>query len=221
MTFRDARRRTVAWLAIQFGWALLSTLHRMVRVRSEGRGRFDAIRASGEPLLIAIWHGHILLPILEHKGQGIVPMISLSRDGEMITRTVEKLGYRSIRGSSSRGGSDALAAMVSELKTPGTVAAIMPDGPRGPRHSVKPGVVRIARGTGAWVMPMAWSGRRMWTFGSWDHFQLWKPFARAAVVYGEAFRLPEDGDFDAQKEQVRAALMAVCERAEALAAERT
>lgn len=221
MSLRSVRRRLVAWLAIRLGWRLLGFLHRLVRVEADGRERFDEIRVTGEPLLIAIWHEHILLPILEHRDQGIVPMISLSRDGEMITRTVEKLGYRSIRGSSSRGGGDAMAAMIQELRRPGTVATIMPDGPRGPRHGVKPGVVRIARETGAWVLPMAWAGDRVIEFASWDRFKLWKPFSRAVVSYGEAFHLPADGDFEQQKEQVREALLAIGRRAAERAGART
>jgi lysophospholipid acyltransferase (LPLAT)-like uncharacterized protein len=215
MSLRERRRRLVMALAVSWGWRLLSLLHRLVRVEAVGREHFEAIRASGDPLLIAIWHGRILLPILEHRDQGITPLISLSRDGEMITRTIEKLGYRSIRGSSSRGGSNALAALIELLGRRGEIAAIMPDGPRGPRHRLKPGTARIARATGAWVLPMSWAGERAWSFSSWDRFQLWKPFSRAVVIYGEPFRLPADEDFAAQQEQLRAALLAVEQQADA------
>ena len=215
MNLRVLRRRLVAWLAVQAGWLLLRLLHAWVRVTPMGRERLDRLRAEGRSVLIAIWHGRILLPILEHRGEGIVPMISLSRDGEMIARTVEKLGYGTVRGSSSRGGREALLAMAAQLREPGTICAIMPDGPRGPRHVLKPGVVQLARESGAVILPMSWGAARPIRFSSWDRFQLWRPFSRAVVVYGEPIELDPAGDFDEQAAWVREAVLDVERRADA------
>jgi lysophospholipid acyltransferase (LPLAT)-like uncharacterized protein len=204
---KQLRRKLVLWLAVTFGWLLLKTLRMLVRVDSEGREKLEALRAEGRSVLIAIWHGRILLPILQHVNEGITPMISQSRDGEMITRTIEKLGFRSIRGSTSRGGKEAMLAMIKLLKNPGEVAAIMPDGPRGPRHRLKPGVVQIARESGAVILPMTWSARRPIRFASWDRFQLWRPFSRALVIYGDPIDCPPNGDFREQCEQVEKELV--------------
>ena len=209
MNWRHLRRRATAWLAVQAGWLFLRLLHALVRVEPVGRERLEQARREGRSVLIAIWHGRILLPILEHQNEGIVPMISLSRDGEMIARTVEKLGYGTVRGSSSRGGREAMTAMAAQLKTPGTICAIMPDGPRGPRHTLKAGVVQIARESGALILPMSWGARRPIRFSSWDRFQLWRPFSRAVVLYGEALECPVDEDVDEQCQRVREALIAL------------
>jgi len=215
VNLRVLRRRVVAWLAVQAGWLLLRLLHAWVRVTPVGREGLDRLRAEGRSVLIAIWHGRILLPILEHRGEGIVPMISLSRDGEMIARTVEKLGYGTVRGSSSRGGREALQAMAAQLREPGTVCAIMPDGPRGPRHVLKPGVVQLARESGAVILPMSWGAAKPIRFSSWDRFQLWRPFSRAVVVYGEPIELDPAGDFEEQAARVREAALEVERRADA------
>lgn len=204
---KQLRRKLVLWLAVNFGWLLFKTLRMLVRVDSEGREKLEGLRSDGRSVLIAIWHGRILLPILQHVNEGITPMISQSRDGEMITRTVEKLGFRSIRGSTSRGGKEAMLAMIKLLKNPGEVAAIMPDGPRGPRHRLKPGVVQIARESGAVILPMTWSAKRPIQFGSWDRFQLWRPFSRALVIYGDPIECPADGDFRKQCQQVETELV--------------
>lgn len=215
LKLRNLRRRLVASLAVEAGWLLLRLMRLMVRVQVVGGHHFTEAKAAGRPVLIAIWHGRILLPILQHHGQGIVPMVSLSRDGEMIARTVEKLGYRTIRGSSSRGGREAMRALIQRLSVPGTVGAIMPDGPRGPRHVLKPGVVQIARESGAVVLPMTWGAARPIRFKSWDRFQVWRPFSRAVVLYGKALPMPMEGDFRSQCESLARVMVALEHEADA------
>jgi lysophospholipid acyltransferase (LPLAT)-like uncharacterized protein len=214
LKLRTMRRRLVAWLAVETGWLLLGLLRLLVRVQVVDRHFLQEARSTGRPVLIAIWHGRILLPILQHRGQGVVPMVSMSRDGEMIARTVERLGYRTVRGSSSRGGREAMRALIERLSVPGTVGAIMPDGPKGPRHQLKPGVVQIARESGALVLPMTWGARRPIRFNSWDRFQLWRPFSRAVVMYGEALPMPMDGDFRSQCERLAHVLVELEQRAD-------
>lgn len=214
MNWRSMRRGATAWLAVQAGWLLLRLLHALVRVEPVGRENLERARREKRSVLIALWHGRILLPILEHRQEGIIPMISLSRDGEMIARTVEKLGYGTVRGSSSRGGREALTAMAAQLRVPGTVCAIMPDGPRGPRHTLKAGVVQLARESGALILPMSWGSAKPIRFNSWDRFQLWRPFSRAVVLYGEPLECPSEGDFDEQCRHVREALMELERRAD-------
>jgi hypothetical protein len=215
LSWRSLKRRAVAWLVVELGWLLLKLLHALVRVEPVGREGLETARAAGRSVLIALWHGRILLPIMEHCGEGIVPMVSLSRDGEMIARTVEKLGYRTVRGSSSRGGREALRELVAVLSVPGTVGAIMPDGPKGPRHRLKAGVVQIARESRALVLPMSWGARRPIRFRSWDRFQLWRPFSRAVVLYGEPVECPPEGDLRAQCESLERALVELERRADA------
>jgi lysophospholipid acyltransferase (LPLAT)-like uncharacterized protein len=214
LKLRTVRRRLVAGLAVEAGWLLLRLLRLLVRVQVVGGHHFTEAAAAGRPVLIAIWHGRILLPILQHRGQGIVPMVSLSRDGEMIARTVEKLGYRTIRGSSSKGGREAMRALIGRLSVPGTVGAIMPDGPKGPRHVLKPGVVQIARDSGAVVLPMTWGASHPIRFKSWDRFQVWRPFSRAVVIYGKAVPMPLEGDFRSQCENLAGVMVALEQEAD-------
>ncbi|MBC7187724.1 MAG: lysophospholipid acyltransferase family protein [Calditrichaeota bacterium] len=176
-------------LACKLGWLLILAMGHLTRVRAVGRQNWERALSSGRGVLVMVWHGRILLPIYLHRRQGIIPMVSLHEDGEMIARTVERLGYRTIRGSSTRGGREAFHQMLAALSE-GAICAIMPDGPRGPRHHLKPGAIRLAHRSGAYLLPVTFSCDRPIFARSWDKFMLWRPFARSVIFYGEPFAVP-------------------------------
>jgi lysophospholipid acyltransferase (LPLAT)-like uncharacterized protein len=169
--------------------ALLST----VRFQIEHRERFDRFADRGEPVLYAVWHGRLLPLTYYHRGAGIAALISQSRDGEYIARLVEGWDFIPIRGSSSRGGGAALAEVVRQAEA-GRSIAITPDGPRGPRQKVQPGVLVAAQRTGLPILPVAAGCDRAWWPGGWDRFCVPKPFARVRVLYGEPLWVPASSD---------------------------
>ncbi len=97
---------------------------------------------------------------------------------------VEGWGYETVRGSTSRGGGAALRGLVKAARS-GRSLAITPDGPRGPRQRLQPGVITAAQMTGLPIIPLAGGASRAWWPGSWDRFCIPKPFARVRVLYGE------------------------------------
>ncbi|PIP06134.1 MAG: hypothetical protein COX51_09550 [Syntrophobacteraceae bacterium CG23_combo_of_CG06-09_8_20_14_all_50_8] len=115
-------------------------------------------------------------------------MISQSQDGELIAGIFKKCGWFPVRGSSSRGGGQALKMMIEKLKETGLAAHIV-DGPRGPAGKVKDGVIRLAQATGAVIVPFYISADRAWYFNSWDRFLVPKPFARATLSFGDMIKL--------------------------------
>lgn len=160
--------------------ALLGTL----RCRVAGAVHRDSARQSGRPLLFTVWHGRLLYPLYAHRGQQIVAMVSLSRDGDLAAAVLERFGYGVVRGSSSRGGREAYDALRGHIGA-GRDGAIIPDGPRGPARALKPGLLRLAQETGAVILPLSWSARPARRLRSWDHHLVPAPFARAVLVYGE------------------------------------
>jgi lysophospholipid acyltransferase (LPLAT)-like uncharacterized protein len=134
--------------------------------------------------MFALWHGDMLPLLYLHRGEGVSVLISEHRDGEMIARVAESLGFRTVRGSTSRGAARALASMVRELKS-GHDVAVTPDGPRGPAGSFAPGALIAAQRAGAPVIAVGVSARRAWRLSSWDRFLIPKPFARVSVAYSE------------------------------------
>jgi lysophospholipid acyltransferase (LPLAT)-like uncharacterized protein len=162
--------------------------------------RFQVVRAPAEviaparqPVIFVLWHGRLLPLAYLHRGQGIATLISRSADGEYIARVMERWGYVTARGSSSRGGGPALRELVRAARA-GHSVAITPDGPRGPRERLKPGALMAARLSGLPLVPAAAGADRAWWPGAWDRFLVPKPFAHIRVAYGDAIPVPRDAD---------------------------
>ena len=179
------------WFAGVFGKHLLDALLATVRFKTLTPGPDPAlVRDKG--VIYTLWHGRLLPLTYMHRHQNIATLISQSRDGEYIARVVERWGYKAIRGSSSRGGSAALREMVKVART-GRSMAITPDGPRGPRQKLKPGVLMLAQLTGQPILPITASATRAWWVDArWDEFLVPKPFSTVFVRYGEPVYVPRN-----------------------------
>jgi lysophospholipid acyltransferase (LPLAT)-like uncharacterized protein len=192
-------------------------LHRAtLRVEMLHPERYRGVRARGVPILFALWHGRMYLSIQAHRNQGIVTMASQSKDGELIARWLEKNGYVVVRGSTTRGGSQALREMVRQVRS-GRHAALTVDGPKGPARIVQPGAVQLARLTGAWILPITSSASRPHFFTSWDRYLLPYPFSKAIVAYGEPFPIPEDAPESAALARIASALDSATAEADSVA----
>lgn len=174
---------------------LMRLLGRSLRIRELGHSEWGPRARQGEPPLWALWHETILMSVWYHRDQDVHVMISASRDGELISTIARSMGYTPVRGSSSKGGREALKEMVGAMRK-GKRCAITPDGPRGPRREVKKGVVDLARLTGCPVVPFGFAAERYWRLKSWDRFIVPKPFSRATFVYGKPLRVPRKGGGD-------------------------
>jgi len=183
------------WLILLIAAPLIYLLGLTLRIREVGRGDLGPRGKQEEPPLWALWHETILMSVWYHRRQKVHVMISASRDGELISTIAKLFGYVPVRGSSSKGGKEAAAEMVDNLKE-GKRSAITPDGPRGPRRQLKPGVVTIARLSGRPVVPFTFEAEKCWRLKSWDRFIIPKPFSRAVFVYGEPIRIPAEGGED-------------------------
>jgi lysophospholipid acyltransferase (LPLAT)-like uncharacterized protein len=178
-------------IAGSVGHALASALLATVRFRVEYPERFESLQARGQPVLFALWHGRLLPLTYFHRHRGISAMVSQSKDGEFIARIVEKWGFEALRGSTSRGGLTALRDVARRIRA-GRSVAITPDGPRGPRQRLQPGIIAAAKTTGAPILPVVAGCTRAWWPGTWDRFCVPKPFAEVVVLYGEPHYVPRD-----------------------------
>ena len=173
--------------------ALLALVARLwlatVRVRVHGA---DVLDGEGGAVL-AFFHGTQLLLHKLHRRRRTCVMVSHSRDGELQAAALRTLGFDVVRGSSSRGGARALAAMVHKLREPHTDAVFAVDGPRGPYGVVKPGALALAEKAGARVIPAGAAARRRVVLDrAWDRFVLPWPFTRVDIVLGAPIA-PADG----------------------------
>jgi len=209
--------RRVRALLLGFPLFLLIALWRAtLRIRLVGREHRDAIERAGRPVLHAIWHQRMVVGILRFPYLGYVTMASRSRDGDVIAGFLFWWGFRVARGSSSRGGGEALAGMIDVLRAGAPGGALTPDGPRGPARRCKPGILRLAEAVDAPIMPVGASSARPRFLRSWDRYLLPMPFSRCAVVFGEGLRRTEGESDEAFLVRVDAAIDVVTDEADRL-----
>lgn len=144
--------------------------------------------------ILAFWHSRILLVSYLFKGWNGVALVSRSEDGEIIARVLHRQGHETVRGSTKKGGMRALAQQIRLLNNSDRPAAVIPDGPQGPRFKVQPGVVILAQKTGCPILPITYSARKMKIFASWDRFLLPRPLTKCRMVYGEPIHVPKTLD---------------------------
>ena len=173
------------------------------RLRVENENRWKDLRAQGTTVLLCAWHQQFFSAIHHFKtyskfNPGL--MISQSRDGDLISGVANRTGWHTPRGSSSRGGKEAMGAMITHLKTHGFGAHIL-DGPQGPMGRVKAGVIKMALEADAVVIPFYTSAEHAWFFNSWDRFMLPKPFSRVFITFGREIRLESPDHKDGFEDQ--------------------
>jgi len=199
---------------------LMRALGATYRWRVDGLHHYDAIVAAGRQPIMAFWHGRILPATLFFRNRGIVVMISQNFDGEWITRVIERFGYDTARGSTSRGGSRALVQLRRAL-TEGKPAGFALDGPRGPARVAQPGAIFLAGATGHPILPFHIESNAAWTMNSWDRTQVPKPFARIGMAVGQPLEVrdTQETTIDAGIQQLQQSLQTLEVRARQLAAD--
>ncbi|MEN3370278.1 MAG: hypothetical protein V7609_2421 [Verrucomicrobiota bacterium] len=170
-----------------------------------------------QPVIFAIWHNRLLMlprvfdpsfPTRQSYG-----LISASRDGDLIAIFIERSGYGTIRGSSSRKGVIALRQLVETLAAGGNVL-VTPDGPRGPVYQASQGVVFLAQKSGAPVVPIHMEYSSCWRLKSWDRFVVPRPFAKLRAILGAPIQMPPMENTDqseAERLRLQNAMMSLVE----------
>lgn len=201
------------------GLTAVRILNATCRIRLMNPENEQAALNESSGLVYASWHQRFFPGITFFSTRKpIAIIVSKSLDGEMIARVVRALGWHPVRGSSSRGGKEALAE-IKRLGTSGFRVGHIVDGPRGPFGVIKPGLIRIAQFTGMPIVPTITSAQHRWVFSkSWDRFMVPKPFSRVIIRFGAPVFVPKDLDargFEAQRlkvEQILADLYADTDR---------
>jgi len=213
------KRAEVAAIA-GVGYPLISALGHTLRWRVEGWHHLEAIWASGRQPVMAFWHGRILPATFYFRRRGIVVITSENFDGEWIARIIERFGYGTARGSTSRGAKRAMLQLVREMKR-GKSAAFTVDGPRGPARIVQPGAVWLAGATGNPVVPFHIEASSHWTASSWDRTQIPKPYSTVALAIGAPIfvaGVDDDAALDRERHRLQQALETLETRAVSLLA---
>jgi Kdo2-lipid IVA 3' secondary acyltransferase len=178
----EAKRNWKLTITVGFGSVIIRALALTWRFRITNAAPWRELRLRRQPFIFAFWHGTMLPLVWTHRGEGVPVVISEHRDGEIIARIVEKFGFKTIRGSSSRGAARALMGIVRELEH-GSEVAVTPDGPRGPARRFASGALVAAQRVGVPIVGVGVVASHAWRLNSWDRFMIPKPFSRVHVAY--------------------------------------
>ena len=176
---------TLRWaepIATRIGSSLVRALATTWRYRVTGYDYIRALRESRRPFVFVLWHSRILPLLYRHRGENVVMLISRHRDGGYLADLGARWGYRSVRGSTRRGGEVGLLGIVRALEG-GAEVAITPDGPRGPAERVQPGAIAAAQHAGVPIVAVGARVGSAWYLGSWDRMCIPKPFTTIDLMY--------------------------------------
>lgn len=189
-------------------YPLIALLGSTLRWRVEGLHHYDDIIRSGRQPVMGFWHGRILTATYYFRRRGIVVITSENFDGEWIARIIERFGYGTARGSTSRGARKATLQLIKALRA-GRPAGFTLDGPKGPARVAQPGAVWLAGATGHPLLPFHLEASRCWTVKSWDRTQIPKPFSTVALVVEAPIDVQpglDDAGLDACRRQLEVSL---------------
>jgi lysophospholipid acyltransferase (LPLAT)-like uncharacterized protein len=205
------------WTVLALG--ALWLLGKTTRKRYVGGDELVAHWQRGEQVILTFWHSRILLmpfPYRTYGGRNACIMNSIHRDGEIITRVIKRFGIKAVRGSSTRGWMGGLKGMLEAYRQ-GSDLIVVPDGPRGPRQQAKPGVLQLARATGAPIFPVTYGAAWKHTVRSWDRLLIPFPFSPVLYVVGQPIRVPPDASpelMEEKRQELEATLLAITDQAD-------
>ena len=183
---------------------LITSIVKSCKLMTCGEENVRNMRRNKTPIIYAVWHRHLFVPIQMFKNSGVRPLISLSTDGEIVAQIAEEFGTYPIRGSSSKGGAIAFLKLLRSIRQTKDEIFITADGPKGPLKEIKEGTILLAQKTGAAIIPICWYANRVKVLSkSWDQFLIPLPFSTITYMYGKPFHVPsKNGKKDIKSNQL-------------------
>ncbi len=166
-------------------------------------------RKMKQPVIYSFWHNRLLYLAYLYRGKMVGVMVSTHKDGEYIADIMKKLKLFPIRGSSTRGGVRALIEMINYIKSSGYDVGFTPDGPRGPKYEIQPGVLIAAQKTGAPIIPIAWNAKYKIVLNSWDNFIVPLPFNKFIVMYGTPVYIKNSDNIETKRQKLKEEMMRI------------
>jgi lysophospholipid acyltransferase (LPLAT)-like uncharacterized protein len=186
-------------------YLIIILISKTLRLKIVGAEQVIKGKKEGKNYIFAFWHNEFfIMPYYYVKKIGRFPisvLASLSKDGEYISRLLHKFGFNTARGSTSYGGENALRLLIKEIEN-GNDVAVTPDGPRGPRHIVHPGIITLASLTGCSIVPVGYKVLRKKVLKTWDRFIIPMPFTSGVMSVAEPIFIPKNIS-DSEKETMR------------------
>jgi lysophospholipid acyltransferase (LPLAT)-like uncharacterized protein len=186
---RRIRDKLLLLLASWMGPILIYILGATLKIKWVGLENLNKLRKEKKSVIYAFWHGRMLTFAYSHRWQRIHVLISQHQDGEYIARIIHRLGFVSVRGSTTRGGPKAIFEICEKIFS-GYDVAISPDGPKGPGFQVHPGILYVAQRSQMPILPITNSAQHRWNLSSWDKFLIPQPFSKTVIMLGNPIYIP-------------------------------
>ena len=193
--------KVLVWIGFFYIWFVGKTS----RVVFKNSPEYEELRKNKKPVIYAFWHGRQVFLVWSHRGKNIHILVSQSKDGEYIATITHKFGFKTVRGSTSKGGVKALVEMIKKGRE-GASLAFTPDGPRGPLYEVQPGVILASQKTGIPIIPLASSSKKKYIIRHWDEFHIPYPFNKIAVCHGRPIYVSKDDDIEKKSLELKVAI---------------
>ena len=211
---RPPMNRTAEWLLLNVAptaaHAYIRLLHGTMSIEALGREALDEARRDSGRYILCFWHSRFMMMPYAYPGGRIVVLSSDHRDAEALVRVLRKFGIEQARGSTSRRSLTGMRQILRKVED-GCDVGMTPDGPKGPRRRVQPGVVAVARFTGLPIIPVGFSAAPARRLKTWDRTLVPKFFSKGLFLYGEPIRVRREAD-EAEQEDGRLALEAALDR---------
>jgi len=195
MSFRKIRQDALRVIGNYVLYGLATLLCRSLKINIKNSSAVESFFEEKKRIVLAFWHGTMLIPWFVHRDKNFAAMVSKSKDGGLLERVLKPLNYKVIRGSSHTGGSVALGVLVDLARNECSIA-MTPDGPRGPVHKMKPGAVIAAKRANIPIVLLGVGYQKKRELSSWDKFQVPKFFSRVNLVYSDPISIDEELSYD-------------------------
>lgn len=203
------RSNSINWLIGAFAVLVFRCLFRTLRLRFHTADLTNPYLIEGEDRFIyCVWHDQLLVPIFGGKHRHTAALVSQNQDGGFVAAGLRSAGILPVRGSTSRGGAQAMRQLIREAE--GNHIVMTPDGPRGPRRELSAGVVFLASHSGRAIVPTAFTCERGWRFGvGWTDLLVPQPFSKVYLLTGDPIHIPPNADLRTEVARVSAAMLAM------------
>jgi len=201
MKLSNSQRNVLRYIGIRFASGAIRLLIKSLRIKIINGKAVSKLVNEKKNFVSAFWHGSMMIGWYLQRNKNTSALVSQSKDGEVLAKTLEKWNYLVVRGSSSIGGNEALNKMV-ELINNNFSLAITPDGPRGPIYKMKAGAVISAKKTNVPLFLVGIGVKKKFILKSWDHFEIPKPFTKVAAVYSEPIYIKNDLSYEETDQKI-------------------
>ncbi len=202
MKHKKIKQNILRFLGNYFLFHFINVLCKTLRFEIINQNTVNDLVLLNDNFILTFWHGTMLIPWFLHRNKKIAALTSKSKDGEILARILKKWNYKVIRGSSSKGGDEALGLMVDYAKNKSSIA-ITPDGPKGPAHKMKAGAVVVSKKSGCPVILVGVGVEKKKKLKSWDKFEIPVPFSRVKVIYSDPVYVDENLSYDDTSKMIK------------------